>query len=658
MTASALSVPAGRPRLRPRTLALPLLCAAIALAAIDPPDRAVAPPGTGFERLPVTAQGPVSAAIGRATPAYRVAGGTARNPAQGFSARFSPAGVTVRTGRVRLGIALSAFGYGEGRRPVAPVSPDASANRVTYARGPVTEWWANGPLGLEQGFDVARRPWAASGPLRISVAVTGGLAARMERGSVLLAGRGASLRYGGLVANDAHGRLLPARLSLEPGGIALSVDDRGAAYPLRIDPVLRQSASLVASPTARLDEVGWSVAISGDTIVAGAPFRGGHGAALVFVKPRSGWSGLRTQAATLTAPGTIRFGWSVAISGPTVAVGAPGPFEEPGVHPPGDAYVFVRPRSGWAGKRGPAARLAPTTLTAGDTLGDSVSVAGNTVVVGAPGHDVAGRENQGVAYVFTRPGGGWSGTRRQAATLVGSDGHRFDISGTSVAIAGDTVAVSARQHRVSKLRLGQAYVFTRPRSGWAGTRHETATLRSERRIGGFGVSVAGSGTTIVVGSGQVDNLGPFGEAWVFERPGGGWRDTRNATARLVTPNRATDTTCGLKGESGAPQGYGHSIAISGGTVVVSAAPYGGSGPDFKGKACVFTRPASGWSGTITRATTLTPSSGRPRDLFASAGTTQLAVAGHTVVAAAPLETYKGHKGAGKAYVYDLAAPRP
>src|SRR6185369_2815043 len=116
-------------------------------------------------------------------------------------------------------------------------------------------------------------------------------------GSVLLSGDGAELRYGGLVANDAHGRRLPARLSLEPGGIALSVDDRGAAYPLRIDPVLRQSATLVASPAAHLDEVGWSVAISGDTIVAGAPFRGGNGAALVFVKPRSGWAGLRTQAA-------------------------------------------------------------------------------------------------------------------------------------------------------------------------------------------------------------------------------------------------------------------------------------------------------------------------------------------------------------------------
>jgi hypothetical protein len=241
---------------------------------------------------------------------------------------------------------------------------------------------------------------------------------------------------------------------------------------------------------------------------------------------------------------------------------------------------------------------------------------------------------------------------------VGSDAHGGDALGASVAIAGDTVAVAAPIHRISKLRLGQAYVFTRPRSGWAGTRHETATLRSERRIGGFGVTVAASGTTVVVGSGQVDNLGPFGEAWVFERPGGGWRDTRNATARLVTPDRATDATCGVKDEFGAPQGYGSSVAISGGTVAVAANPYGGSGHHFFGKACVFNRPASGWSGTITKATTLTPSGGRPRDLFASTGETSLAVAGDTVVAGAALETYKGHKGAGRAYVYDLAATRP
>jgi hypothetical protein len=656
MTASALSVPVGR--LRPRALALPLLCAAIALAATGAPDRSVAPPSAVLERLPVAAQGPVSAALGSGLPAYRVVAGTARNPAQGFSARFSRGGATVQVGRARLGMTLSAHGYADALRPTAPANPVARANRVTYAHGPVTEWWVNGPLGLEEGFDVARRPPAAAGRLTLSVAITGDLTARMEGGSVLLSGRGASLRYGGLVADDARGRRLPARLGLEPGGIRITVDDRGAAYPLRIDPVLRESAVLAASPAAHLDEVGWSVAASGDTIVVGAPFRGGHGAALVFVKPRSGWSGLRTQAATLTAPGTVRFGWSVAISGPTVVVGAPGHFQEPGVHPPGDAYVFVRPRSGWAGKRGPAARLTPTTLAAGDVLGETVAVSGNTAVVGAPGHDVGGRTDQGAAYVFTRPGSGWSATRRQSATLEGSDGHRFDASGSYVAISGDTVAVSARQHRISRLRLGQAYVFTRPRSGWAGTRHETARLRSPRRIGAFGTSVGVSDRTVVVGEGLPDYSGPFGDAWVFVRPDAGWRSTRTATATLRTPDHATAATCGVKGESGAPQGYGSSIAISGGMVVVSAAPYGGSGPDFKGKACVFTRPASGWSGTITKATTLTPSGGRPRDLFASAGATQLAVSGHTVVAGAPLETYKGHKGAGRAYVYDLAATRP
>jgi hypothetical protein len=241
---------------------------------------------------------------------------------------------------------------------------------------------------------------------------------------------------------------------------------------------------------------------------------------------------------------------------------------------------------------------------------------------------------------------------------VGSDGHAGDAAGLSVAMSGDTIAVGARYHRISKLRLGQGYVFTKPRSGWAGTRHETATLRSPRRIGGFGTSVAVSERTIVVGEGLPDYKGLFGDAWVFVRPPGGWRSTRAATATLRTPSHATAATCGVKDEFGADQGYGDSVAISGGTVVVAANPYGGSGHQFFGKACVFTRPASGWSGTITRATTLVPSGGRPRDLFASSGSPSLAVAGHTIVAGAALETYRGHKGAGRSYVYDLAATRP
>ena len=79
------------------------------------------------------------------------------------------------------------------------------------------EWYANGPFGLEQGFDVAARPTAAAGPLTLSLALSGNLAARLRNGSVLLTGRGTTLRYGSLLATDARGRVLRSWLQLVRG---------------------------------------------------------------------------------------------------------------------------------------------------------------------------------------------------------------------------------------------------------------------------------------------------------------------------------------------------------------------------------------------------------------------------------------------------------
>ena len=150
----------------------------------------------GLTSLPLAAQGPVSAALGSEGPAYRVTGLEAINPAQHLRANFSRQGVDVASGKARLGMALSAYGYASTLEPVGSALPRANANRVSYAHGALTEWYANGPLGLEQGFDVAARPTAGAGPLTLSLALTGNLAARLRNGSVLLTGPGtnASLR--------------------------------------------------------------------------------------------------------------------------------------------------------------------------------------------------------------------------------------------------------------------------------------------------------------------------------------------------------------------------------------------------------------------------------------------------------------------------------
>jgi hypothetical protein len=112
--------------------------------------------------LPVAAQAVVSRTLGHDSVGYRItrtgAGLRALNLANGFSAQLGSGGLVVRSGRARLGLALTGYGYGPWLRPVLGAAPQATLNRVVYRRGPVSEWYANGPLGLEQGFTLAAPP--------------------------------------------------------------------------------------------------------------------------------------------------------------------------------------------------------------------------------------------------------------------------------------------------------------------------------------------------------------------------------------------------------------------------------------------------------------------------------------------------------------------
>jgi hypothetical protein len=191
---------------------------------------------------------------------------------------------------MRLRLRLAGVGFGGSLVAVGRVAPHARGNRVSYVHPGVTEWYANGPLGLEQGFTVARPKLGGTGALRLSLAVSGDLRASLaDQGrAVNLEHDGrAVLAYRNLVASDARGRALPARLVLDGNRLEIRVDAREAAYPVTIDPLIQQ-ATLTASDPA-FAEVGTSVAVSSDgsTVVAGAPYKG-SGAVYVFVKPAAG----------------------------------------------------------------------------------------------------------------------------------------------------------------------------------------------------------------------------------------------------------------------------------------------------------------------------------------------------------------------------------
>ncbi len=112
--------------------------------------------------LPLPAQAPISAALGRDDRAYHVSGSgaslRAANPSQRLDLHFGQGSVAVSSGAARVGLALSAVGAGTSLSPVGGAAPKASANRVEYAYPDVREWYTNGPVGLEQGFTVARAP--------------------------------------------------------------------------------------------------------------------------------------------------------------------------------------------------------------------------------------------------------------------------------------------------------------------------------------------------------------------------------------------------------------------------------------------------------------------------------------------------------------------
>jgi hypothetical protein len=206
-----------------------------------------------------------------------------------------------------------------------------------------------------------------------------------------------------------------------------------------------------------------SVSTNGNVIVAGADNIGGEGAAYVFVKPKAGWGfpsnvrRIQTETAKLTASDSVvddLFGQSVSVSGDTVAVGAPQAISNPPIQG-GAAYVFVKPASGWANMT-ETAKLTADTTDQDSTLGKSVAVRAGTLVAGNPSGSIA-NNLEGEAYVFLKPANGWVTTSTFDARLTPSATQRFDQFGGAVAISGQTILVGDTHFEV--MQPGAAYVF-------------------------------------------------------------------------------------------------------------------------------------------------------------------------------------------------------
>ncbi|HWH11610.1 MAG TPA: Ig-like domain repeat protein, partial [Solirubrobacteraceae bacterium] len=530
---------------------------------------------TRLRALPLAAQAAISGSLGESGAAFaasRVPGGFALRGG-GLSASVAGSGALITAAGGLLSLDLAGVGRGSALRPVAVTGRSARGNRVTLAAaGGVREWFAGGPLGVEQGFTLTRRPVGAGGDVVVEMRTGGSLRPRGagSQAEFVDAHGAAVARYGGLSVLDARGRRLAARIAVSGRRLSLIVADANAVYPLRIDPLVEQTKIVAGDESRPSSGFGSSLAISqdGTTALIGSPGdNSSTGAVSVFVRSGSTW----TEQTRIPAPsndlrGSPSFGHSVALSadGSTALIG--GPSDNGGA---GAAWVFTRSGTVWSEQQKIA---TPTDKIGVPAFGFSVALSadGGTALVGG----FEEKSDAGAAWVFTRSGTTW--TEQQKIAAPGDETGGQAAFGWAVALSSDgsTGLIGGPQDSGD---AGAAWVFARSGTAWTEQQKIAKPGDATASLPDFGTSVALSadGSTALIG-GPNDS---GGAAWVFTRSGTAWAEQQ----RIATP---TD-------ETGGPAQFGFSVALS---ADGSSALIGGSNDTgLPGAAWVFTRSGTTWT---------------------------------------------------------------
>ena len=499
----------------------------------------------------------------------------AKNNANEMRATFSDAGLQLASADASWisNWSLQSLGYGADQKAVAKGELRSSGTRVDLARDGqgLTEWFENSPNGIEHGFTLAARPAVKTGDaeLRLVIAVAGDLTPTAdEDGQALTLAKlngETALRYEKLKIWDAEGKARTAHMQTNSDGqVLIDVDESDAVYPLTIDPLFYNPAKISAADGVAEDQFAGSLAISGDTAIVGAS-----------------------------------------------AIGAAN-------HRPGAAYFFVGGGNSWTLQQ----KITAFDAVNEDQFGFDVAIDGQTAVVGAFGRTVGVNPNQGAVYVYTKINGFWTFQQQ----LFASDGAKYDIFGSKVAISGDTIVVGANGVDTAQTdNQGAAYVFFRTGTTWAQQQKLTASDAKNNAF--FGDSVAIGADTIVVGATE-DTVGTNtqqGSAYVFLRSGSTWSQQQKLTAS--------------DGASG--DGFGYRVGVSVDTAIVGA-PQNiiGNSP---GAAYVFVRTGTVWA----QQQKLTADDGAAGDAFGISVT----LSGNTAIVGADGDTIGSNVAQGSAYLY-------
>jgi hypothetical protein len=389
------------------------------------------------------------------------------------------------------------------------------------------------------------------------------LADYSERQKITSIPRGVWAQHGNAVAVSGNTMVVGAQHD------ATSASQAGSAFIYVFDgSTWIQQAQFLASDAAVADKFGYSVAIEGDTVVVGAfnddsPLSNA-GSVYVFVRNGTTWSFQQK----LTAPdATVDdwFGSSVAVFGATIAVGA----NHAEAQEAGAVYIFFRGGTVWT----PGPKLVPVApVILGDHFGDSLAFDGTRLVVGASGDDTP-QTSAGAVYVYTA--GNVQFFFEQKLTIF--DGTNGDLFGFSVAIDGTTIVAGARDDStvVGQTAIGAAYIWTFNGSTWS---PQQKLLASDgAAFDRFGYSVAVHGDTVAVGAREDDNAaGPdTGSEYIFTRTGSVWTQRQK-----ILP---TDTFNGDR--------FGISTAFTAaGNLVIGAAEKQLTNPNGQGAVYYFTLP--------------------------------------------------------------------
>ncbi len=614
----------------------------------------------------------------------------ARNPAQRWTTNFDRRGFTVEpdAGGWSWGLELLSYGSaGEATLVTQPPRATRDVERFTYAWSPaLEEWYVNDARGLEHGFTVSRAPEGAE-TLELRLRVRGGLSPRIDangRGASFVGAEGETVvTYNGLQAWDAEGKGLKARLDLVEGSLRMTVDTRGAQYPITIDPIVQQ-AYLKASNAEANDGFGAALSLSGNTLAVGSTGEAsngkginpgsqadnsapGSGAVYVFQRTAGVW----TQQAYIKASNSEAgdtFGVSISLSGDTLAVSAPNEDSNgKGVNPntqadnsasaSGAVYVFQRVGGVWTQQ----AYIKASNAEANDFLGQSLALSGDTLAVSAPYESSNGAGvnpntqnnnfalGSGAVYVFQRTGGIWV----QQAYIKSSNSEPTDNWGLSVALDGDTLAVGHRfeasngkgvnpnsQFDNSAPASGAAYLFQRIGGVWT----QQAYIKASNAEAGdlFGTSVSVWGDTLAVGATgessngkgvnpnrQFDNTVPSsGAVYIFQRNGGAWGQQAYLKASNTGPD-TFGTAVGLFGDALAVGATGESSNGTG----INPNTQSDNSVEASGAVYMFRRTGGVWA----QQAYLKASNPDPWDLFGSS----LALSGDTLAVGAHFEDSNG-----------------